>query len=528
MNDFKELYSLAEVVNGTQSVKQMEKTAQRLENQEFTKIVVTGMKSSGKTTFINSIVGVEVREPGNLEEYEKPLRVNFEEMEEEDGIQCVLEVNHEWNQLSAVIYEFNQEDMMEENRLNTSMYEIDLVFFLISALAPFKYDEVNYLKALAPLKRQVIVTGMEYVKETDREKVRDYINKNNASFGLPPVLFLEKGQDCGRIVRNIVPGYLEVKEDRNIRIRNLYRNAAEWIEKEIKKKLEEQKVRAEQNKEQLSELSLEAKRQQADCYTVRMDIDSWKRRAVEGIKGGNDSQVEAMVSRVMKEAGTACTDEKVYGLAEKEYDKAAKAAVRKLHDSYIEDLAKADSAAGLLQIPGWNDSVRQELKGYAPEYDGKKLMQDKSSKTAEGKGLEGMESLESRSAEHVESTRLLIGTGLAVGGFALAPLPAIISYAGGIAAAGIGSVSYIKKRKEEEEAALEMQLKRIFREGVVNLNIWIQENADFCYGKISEKLLEIEKKLKESKEQDISQKEETERLEKILEQCKVLKEETGE
>ena len=315
--------------------------------------------------------------------------------------------------------------------------------------------------------------------------------------------------------------YLEIKEQRKDRVYGLYRSAMESLEKEIAKKIEEQEEASRQNADRISNLLLEGKRKQADCYTLRTDVADYKNRAVGKITEGVTSQLETMVRNVIKEAEAVSSDTEIQKLAEKEYHRAAKTAVRKLRDAYMSDLEKVRTEVGILGIPGWDGTVWEELRGYAPTYDSKKISQEEYLRN-EAEKNSSMGIWEMVSDAHAESNKMLVGTGLIVGGFTLAPLPTGLSWAGGIAAVGIGSISYLKKRKEEKEAVLQQGLKETFKKGISGIHTLVRENADFCYGKIAEELRKAEEGLVTLKQEDAAEKEMIENLQDLQKRCHAL------
>ena len=60
MDGFQELYSIAEILDSAPYVEKARRTADAIEKQEKTVVAVTGMRSSGKTTVINRMLGREV------------------------------------------------------------------------------------------------------------------------------------------------------------------------------------------------------------------------------------------------------------------------------------------------------------------------------------------------------------------------------------------------------------------------------------------------------------------------------------
>lgn len=517
MNQFKEMYQAAEAAGCMSFVKKMETLASSLAAQDVTNVVVTGMRSSGKTTFINRIVGSEVWEPGNMDDDEKPLRVCFEQMEEDERFQCIMAANREWYGQGAVIYELRQEDILPEGSLAEEMYLADVVYFMISANAPFNIDEVNFLKAMSPLDCRVVVNGIQYIREDEKQKVLDYISKINGSLGLPPVIVPQDGEDIGKIIRNSIPGYIEQKEFRDKRMRSLADHTLDQLEKSVKDEIN-RNASFRKSAEQDAVSSADTGRIKADSYTLRMDVEDCRLKAAKSVMDGMDAHLESMVRNAAKAVRQSGSYAEVQKIVEKEYDSAAQSAVEKLRDIFLADLQKINRSALLLALPGWDDGVVSELGNYAPRYAYQKSPQGASKVSVRMDAVSA-----GRGILSLESTKVLLGTGLVVGGFALAPLPTIVSWAGGVAAAGIGGASFMKKRQEENEAALAGNLKRAFGEGLKNIGSLVRESADFSYGKISRWLSECEKRLDTPKNDTEPYYEKEAYLKEMLEKCEQLR-----
>ena len=521
MKEFDEIRLVAEEINCIELVQKMELICEGLEHSEFTRIAVTGMRNSGKTTFINEILGYEVWEPGNMDDDEKPLRICFEPVEDDEKFQCIMVANREWHDLGAVIYEFRQADMVNGNVLAEDMYQMDMVYFMISANAPFNIDEVNFLKAMSQLNCQVVVNGIGYIKEEEKQKILDYIEKINGSLGLPPVVVLENNQDNGRIIRNSIPGYIEQKKNRNVRINDAVQYTLDKLEEAVKKEIDENDSLARRMMADESVSSIEGKKRKADCYTVRMDVEACKRKAVKEVSRELDSRLGAMAVSVFKEANKLDSTDKIQKAAEKEYRKAARSAVNQLQALYLADLKKLSSEAKLLAMPGWDETTEEELRQFSPAYADNKR---RSNAMAQGSASPlKVKLIEERSASHSDSTKVLIGTGIVAGSFALALLPSVVGWAGGAAAVGIGSAAYMKK-KQEEEAAFKYALKETFKQGINQINRLIQEIGDFSYGKIGEQLVKCEKSLDAQKEDKEPFNSREENLRKLLDKCSQIRE----
>jgi len=469
MEQFQNLYPVAELLDCMPYVEQMEKTASAIESQRKTVVVVTGMRSSGKTTAVNRMVGSEVREPGNMDDEEKPLRVSFEPMGDDERYQCVLMANREWNSRDALIFEFREENICQESQLTEEIMAADKVFFLISATAPFNRSEVSLLKKMKTLDCQVIVNGIDNVKESDRQQVMDYIAKINDSLDLPSALYMEESDaDFGRKIRNALPGYEEQEEKRRKRIDSIVQSTVLRLNEILKK----QTAELEKKKDREAD-DFRIKKVKADCYTIRMDIEDCKGKAIRKVADSLDGAVSAMVAAIARKYADEPM-EKIQKAAEKEYENKAVSAISVLQECCEKDLQKVKANAALLGIPNL-DITECDLR--------KHLMADPKKR---------MEKVKDASAQSQNSTKILIGTAVIAGGFLLAPIPTIANIAGAAVSAGVGGNMYIKEKKEEKEKGLEASLKAAFSSGMENIKGLVTEQADLGYGEITKALQKSE------------------------------------
>lgn len=515
MDGFQELYSIAEILDSAPYVEKARRTADAIEKQEKTVVAVTGMRSSGKTTVINRMLGREVWEPGNMDDDEKPLRICFEPMEDDERYQCILAVNHEWNSREAVIYELREEDIVQDDALTDVILAADKVLFLVSATAPFNMNEIALLKKMRVLDCQVVVNGIDAVKEEERQNVIDYIAKRNNSLNLPPIIIMEGSEEeFGKKIRNILPSYMEQKESREKRRNAIIKNTVDGLGQILNLKA------AEYEKDKLSKEGIlrekhNFERMKANCYTLRMDVEEYKQKAKKAAQEGLAYAVSDMTANAMKKVAEA-SQANIDRIVEQEYKKKAVSVMEILQKCYVNDVKKVNSDASLLGLPGWDAETIKVLERYSPL----SAKMERPKRFSEKGNLDQGQSV----SMGQESSKILIGTGLIVGGFFLAPLPSMVALAGGVISAGVGGNMYLKKRQEEKLKSIETRLKEIFASGAANIKNLIAESADYCYGKITEFIQSSEEQLAEPKEDAADDGEMEKRLEKASELLRAVKE----
>ena len=481
MEVIQNLHEIAEVIKQTALVEKTEALVELIRKQEFTHIAVTGARNSGKTTFINESIGREVWEPGTLDEDEKPLRISFEPVQEDERFNCLFVSSPPWRDLKAILYELRENILFNDNVLSKDMYALDMVFFVISATAPFGKDDVNALKALAPLKRQVVVNGMHQVDDVNREKVLNYISKINDSLGLPPVIILESGKDFGKAVRSLIPAYVELQELREKKCRDLCKKMLEMLELTVRNEIENL---AETTQQLTRTRSIQNDGLRSSCYTLRNDVEDYKKKAIKAVTGKLSSRRESLIEEILKAANQKKNSKEIQSVAEEKYKAMSTAAVETLEKTFLEDLRKTDSAARLLGVPQWTSDTFNQLTKFSPQ----NILEQIS-----------LEKITVRSSSSGNDTSLLVGSGLVAGGLTLAPiltqtlaptltpLPPMLSIGGAVAALGYGIASHMKNKKRrtrDEQNALDDAI----RQAIENIKDFTKSIADISYDKIIEQI----------------------------------------
>lgn len=478
MERFQALRSVAERAGCADVARKAEQTADNLLKQKRIKAVVTGMRGSGKTTLLNQMVNSHVREPGNMDDEEKPLRVSFEPMEDDERYDCKLVVNREWNSRDAILYELRDYEVYDDGALTPEMDDKDIVFFMIAANAPFNINEVRILKALSPFRRQVVLTSLDVIKPEEKRKILEYVDKINASLALPPVYVWEEDKDVGRDLRNLMPVWDESSELRQKRIDAIFAKALDDVESAVKAAQADNERQTEAASRNNAEAGTAVKRAQNNWYTLRADLLERQNKVslevTEGLKMAGNAAAQRLL-KAGREVGFSEEWRKSFVReAVAAYENLFRARLDVLRDAYVKDVRKAASDAEFLNLMGYQRAEFADLEKYAPH--------EVSQAAGNASGQFTAPSVSKMPDIESDSFKVLIGTGALVIGFALVPLPPIVKALGATASAGVGGSMMMKKRGEEMEGEFARQYQVAFGKNLSVMQESLLDVTSKCYG----------------------------------------------
>lgn len=516
---FQRLEELAQEVGCETTVQKYAEKANALVRQERLKLVVTGMRNSGKTTLINRMLESTVAEESMLsDENEPPLRVDFERMPDDPNYRCVTIINRKWDEQLTILYELHVQNVFQNGMLTAEMDDKDVVLFLISAAAPFNSDEIAILKALAPLHRQVVLGGIDYVDRGSLEKVLEYVNKINNSLDLPPVLVFENkaSQDIGHIVRNLLPADEELQKMRRLHCDALFTQAVAETRQAIETAKQKTAAEMEELAESGQKLIGEATRMQAGWETLLADSRRRQTRAAAEATSDLDVEGRQIVQSIVESGQKAMFSEAWAHGVGKEVEHIVvgnfERRIGVLKEMYLRDLQKVSTDAGFLKLDGYVVSDFQALEKNAPDH------------AAFSPRIFGMMLGEADGAKkNGGELRILLGTGMAVGVVALSPLPLLVKVLGGATLVAGGSEITRRQVMSEREASVKMALGSWFQTYTTAMEKSLSEAAQLCYTGLLELLQSCHDNVK-AKTVDLTPLKEREaRISSLLDACEQMK-----
>ncbi len=214
-NNFEKTQQIAHDLGLGQMVSDTMAAIETITSRKSTNVGIVGGQNSGKSHIINAIAGKEVREVSNISiEDEMPLRITFERTEVDPRFECVDIYNKNWNDENVVLFEFKASDIVKNGKLTEYADELDVVFYLISAMSVFTAEDISTLKALKNHMVKIVFTKLDAIEEENRNEVLKYGNDMCVQLGLGEPLIIDKfdAEKNSKILREALPVYMELKE----------------------------------------------------------------------------------------------------------------------------------------------------------------------------------------------------------------------------------------------------------------------------------------------------------------------------
>lgn len=214
-NNSDKIMKIADFVDLNEAASAVASAIDKVSSRDKLHVALVGGQNSGKTTIINAIAGKEIREASSISlEDELPLRITFERTDEDVRFECVEVYDRDWNEENAVIFEFKSSDIIRSGKPTELSDEVDVIFYLISAMNAFTAEDVLTIKALSNHNIKLVVTKLDAIDEENREGVIKYITNLRTKLGLSEPLIIDRSNlaDAGKMIRNALPLYAEQKE----------------------------------------------------------------------------------------------------------------------------------------------------------------------------------------------------------------------------------------------------------------------------------------------------------------------------
>lgn len=241
MANIERIKKIAEEIGVEGEVSVILNSVESLKQKNKTHIAFAGAENSGKSRIINAIAGKDVREPSLVSVEEKPLRVSFERGISDERFECVEIYNPAWNGEDVELFELKNTDILKGKELSPLMDEIDIVYYLVSAVQVFTSDDMIVIGALKDHAVKIILTKIDMVDEESREKVITYTSGICEKLGLekPIITDVKVPDEISKTIRNSLPLVTELQEMKRKHYEGICERAVEVIKDAANKKLDE-------------------------------------------------------------------------------------------------------------------------------------------------------------------------------------------------------------------------------------------------------------------------------------------------
>lgn len=515
MVNFEELQAIADKAGRKDLTGTALERIRQINERTKTGVFVTGGMNCGKTTVLNGITGTVLREPGLLSEKEKPLRVVFEKAEEENGFENRTVANREWNNEDAVLYEMKLDDILEEDGKPKHILDLaDVVFYVISAVAPFTAADMEAVRALSFLKVQVVLNKMDLLDVDSSDQVEDYAEKMCAGLGVPAPLVLKdvRWDQAAKTFRRALPSWKERELLRREHMEAVRREAAGELETAIREQIRGAAVKSRQDMEEHARKTLETQEQQALWRRLRAQMLERCDELLTKVRENTERAQAAVIEELYASAREAQFDEdwirkQIPRLMEEKIQSLAESQKEQIETRMREDCRDMMKRAVNLGLTTGFDLTDADFV----------LM---TSVTKPGYRLQ------IEKAKYSGDSRILLGTGIAAGLFLLLPIPTTLGVAGTVAAAGIGGSAYLKDKKEKSEKLWEQQIREYSRMNLRNLGDALSASVRDYYGKLADTIRKRAEALQPPQTDESAAQRRTEELNSLLARCRELLDDT--
>lgn len=515
MDKFNDMICLAAKIDREKEWEEVSRQMDRLLESGDTQAVILGGSNSGKTSIINSLLGTEVKEPDMLsQEDEKPMRITFEKCDEAEEYECHVVMNRKWNDECVVLYEFKSMGALDADgdpvgEMNTK----DIIFYVVSALAPLNSEDVRTIKALKEaVPVHVLINKLDMVDEASREKVEKYVQDFCGNLSLPQPVPVDHtdAEAMSKTVRDLLPDVIKRKRLRDNHVNAVYKLCAKKLEKALKEEIVLAKEEEDQKQSEFQEKSLQRRMMRSQWKSLQTDMIEANTRTCREVTEKLNGRVELIAERLfengLKNHFSEEWEQKILPKMVSDIMLQCLSSMRsKIEVSLAEDVRDIAQAA---VEKGLTDSLPMDIPTINVD-------------VAEAVGRERMERNHKSFLQEDKAKIIVGGTAAALGLVLIVPIPLTLTVVGGAAAVAVGSSSYIKGRDEWNESIWKKKLEEYAKANVNNLTKALKAEIDDYCRSVIDCLVEQEEDSSFDVPDD-HRNERTEELEEALKACAAL------
>lgn len=308
MEKFEQLKQLAAQLGVTEAVNEYENRCIAISSREHTGVVITGGSNCGKTTILNGITNIPLRETSSIPDDEPPLRVAFEKMADMEGFDCRTVLNQQWNGEGAILYEMTPADLIDDTGRPKQRLDLaDVVFYVVSALMPFTKEDLAAIKALSPVRVRVVLNKLNLVNAAEKQKVAEYVTGfcSKLGVGAPLVIYENDWDRVAKEFRDVLPISSELALYRKNHIDAMYQDAVKTVMEQAQQQMAAVQTNIGDAYSKQSEDELEIQRKRAEWKILKAEM--LEKGAAHCIKLREAlMDREAAVTENLLAAGKAC------------------------------------------------------------------------------------------------------------------------------------------------------------------------------------------------------------------------------
>lgn len=258
-----------------------------LQDSRTKNVAVLGETNCGKTSLINKIAGVQVREPTNFSMDERPLMVTFGSGGTKPGYEVVDVRDSICGEARISLYEIPMNMALDggTRQVKPMLEEMDAVIYIISAVTPFTATDAENIGAVVNKFPMILyVSKTELLEDGEYDTVTAYIRDEFAGkFDGAACEILDSRQPDA--VEAIVEGLREIslEELREFHVMRLEQQAKNIVAEELRQQTEQLDAERKAREADRAAKDAEYRKQLLGWETLRIGMREREQEAVDAV-----------------------------------------------------------------------------------------------------------------------------------------------------------------------------------------------------------------------------------------------------